>query len=253
MATDNLKAIEGFVLREIKYKETSKIIEVFTKDLGRISIIANSVEKKNRENLASTLRFTKSRYELRKSRDMYYLKNSDLLNGYKKSFKNFDIIVYKSVISDLLLRTIDEIDREYVFRLLDNTYEAFEKSDCKFSYIFLSFLLKYISFIGFKPNFDYCTSCQKDIREFESLYFSANAGGVICTNCREYYKDRIKVDIKDIIDLKRLLYTASSQIHLIAKIDKPSKLYNIIIEYLLNKLELKKFSSLNWAKKLFES
>ncbi|WP_394019803.1 DNA repair protein RecO [Anaerococcus cruorum] len=40
MATNDLSDITGFVLREFAYKETSKIIEVFSKDLGRISIIA---------------------------------------------------------------------------------------------------------------------------------------------------------------------------------------------------------------------
>ncbi len=47
MATADLKDIKGIVLREFKYKESSKIIEVFTEDLGKISINCQGVLKKN--------------------------------------------------------------------------------------------------------------------------------------------------------------------------------------------------------------
>ena len=58
MATADLKDIEGIVLREFKYKESSKIIEVFTKDIGKISINCQSVLKQNSKNLSLTFQKT---------------------------------------------------------------------------------------------------------------------------------------------------------------------------------------------------
>ena len=110
MATSDLKDIEGIVLREFKYKEASKIIELFTKDLGRISINCQSVLKKNSKNLGLTNRFILAHYDLYKSKkDFYGLREGIIVEAFPKSSKNFDIILYKSAIADLLLRTIDAL------------------------------------------------------------------------------------------------------------------------------------------------
>ena len=125
MATADLKDIRGIVLREFKYKESSKIIEVFTEDLGKISVICQGVLKKNSKNLGLTNRFILASFDLYKSgKDFYGLREGLVSNPYYKSNKNFDIILYKSAISDLLLRTIDQIQIETVFTLLKNSFEA---------------------------------------------------------------------------------------------------------------------------------
>lgn len=106
MAINDNSNIEGFVLREFNYQESSKILEVFTKDLGKISIIAKGVLKKKNTNLSSTQRFVKVSYNLYRSGNRFYgIKDAYLINSYSKSNKNFDIIIYKSAICDLLLRT----------------------------------------------------------------------------------------------------------------------------------------------------
>ena len=40
-----IKKIKGIVIKEIAYKETSKIIEVFTEDEGIISIMAKGAKR----------------------------------------------------------------------------------------------------------------------------------------------------------------------------------------------------------------
>ena len=99
MATADLKDIRGIVLREFKYKESSKIIEVFTKDMGKISINCQGVLKKNSKNLALTNRFILASFDLyRSGKDFYGLREGLVLNPYYKSNKNFDIILYLSLI-----------------------------------------------------------------------------------------------------------------------------------------------------------
>ena len=122
MATNDLSDITGFVLREFPYKETSKIIEVFSKDLGRISIIAKGALGKKSKTMGVTQRFVKASYSLYKSgKEFYGIKEASLIKSYSKSNKNFDVILYKSAIADLLLRTLDQIQIETVYKLVDNT------------------------------------------------------------------------------------------------------------------------------------
>ena len=153
MVTSDNSNVEGFVLREFSYKESSKIIEIFSKDMGKISIIAKGVLNKKNSNLSSTQRFVKASYNLYKSGEKFFgIRDASLLKSYSKSNKNFDIIIYKSAICDLLLKTIDYDQKDLVYNLLDKTFDSFEKASENYLNIFLCFLLKYISFSGFKPN-----------------------------------------------------------------------------------------------------
>ena len=53
LATNDLSDVTGFILREFPYKETSKILEVFTREYGKISIIAKGINGKNKASATS--------------------------------------------------------------------------------------------------------------------------------------------------------------------------------------------------------
>lgn len=247
MAISDNTNVEGFVLREFPYKESSKIIEVFTRNKDRISIICKGVLKKKSPNLSSTQRFVKASYNIYKSGEKFFgLKEASLINSYSKSNKNFDIIIYKSAICDLLLRTID-LDQA-VYNLIDKSWESFEKASENYLNIFLCFLLKYISFSGFKPNLKVCSSCGKKI-DLSNLYFSIENRGMVCRECKNSIRDRIYLDKEEYLFILRLLYTPSVEVSLInLSIDK-KKISRLIVDYCLDCLEIKKFSSLEWVLK----
>ena len=252
MATADLKDIKGIVLREFKYKESSKIIEVFTEDLGKISINCQGVLKKNAKNLALTNRFILASFDLyRSGKDFYGLREGIVINPYYKSNKNFDIILYKSAISDLLLRTIDTIQIETVFTLLTKSSDAFEEADKNYVNIFLGFFLKYISFSGFKPNFKTCGICGKNIRG-KYLYFSPNESSVICDECKDKVFDKVFMTYEEFIYFNKLLYTKSEELKDIKLVDNYQKIGKIIIDYCLKNLEISTYSSLEWVKKALE-
>lgn len=247
MVINDNSNVEGFVLREFNYQESSKIIEVFTKKLGKISIIAKGVLKKHNTNISSTQRFVKASYNLYKSGEKFYgIKDASLINSYSKSNKNFDIIVYKSAICDLLLKTIDQDQKDHVFELINSSWDSFDKASDNYLNIFLSFLLKYISLSGFKPNFKNCSYCGKKINP-NLAYFSIEKGGFICDSCKNHIKDRVYIKKSEYLYMLKLLYTPSSEVSLInISIDK-KKISKLIIDYCLDYLEIKKFSSLEWA------
>ena len=240
MATNDLSDVCGFVLREFPYKETSKIIEIFTADFGRISILAKGALSKKSKTLGVTQRFVKASY------NFCLLYTSPSPRSYGKSNKNFDIILYKSAIADLLLRTIDQIQSETIFKLLDNTFEAFENADCNQINIFLAFLLKYISFSGFKPNLNSCSICGKRL-SYKEVFFSPYESSIICDDDKNLIRDKIFLNKEEFTYLKKLLYTKSEDL---AGIEKPAgykKIAILIIDYTLKNLEITRFSSIDWV------
>jgi DNA repair protein RecO (recombination protein O) len=251
--TIDLSSIHGFVLREIKFQETSKIIEVFTEELGRISIIARGVLKAKSKNLAITQRFVKAEYNLYKSgKDFYGIKDGLVLDSYSKSTRNFDIIIYKSAICDLLLRTIDHTQKGTVYKLLDRSFKAFEEGEKNFENIFFSFLLKYISFSGFKPNLATCGVSGKKIYD-QDLYFSQSLSSVFLKEYKNQVKDRIYLRKSEFVYLKKLIYTSSDKLCLIEEDIDLRKMGKLIMDYCLEKLELRKFNSIEWIYKSIEN
>ena len=250
MVTNDNSNVEGFVLREFSYRESSKIIEVFTKDMGKISIIAKGVLNKKNPNLSSTQRFVKASYNLYKSGEKFFgIRDASLLKSYSKSNKNFDIIIYKSAICDLLLRTIDFDQKDLVYNLLDRTFDSFEKASENYFNIFLCFLLKYISFSGFKPNLKECSLCGSKINP-EDVYFSVKDGGMVDSSCKKIKKDIVYLTREEYLYILKLIYTPTDKVSEIdLKIEK-KKMINLLTSYLLECLEIKKFSSLEWAIKL---
>ena len=247
MATNDLKDIEGFILREIKYKESSKIIEVFTKELGRISVMARGVYRKKNPNLAITNRFSKVKLDLYKSKgDFYGIKEGNLENAYKNSHKDFEKIVFKSAIADLLLKTIDQNQKNLVYKLLDQTFLAFENLDGSSLNIYLSFMVKYLAFSGYKPNFSHCPYCNK---KSEMSYFSIKEGSLICDNDIKNVKDKIYLTREEIKYFMQLLYTPSKNLEEVKKPLEYKKIGRLIINLCLDKLEISSFNSLNWVLK----
>ncbi|MDU5912719.1 MAG: DNA repair protein RecO [Anaerococcus vaginalis] len=250
MVTNDNSNVEGFVLREFSYRESSKIIEVFTKDMGKISIIAKGVLNKKNPNLSSTQRFVKASYNLYKSGEKFFgIRDATLLKSYSKSNKNFDIIVYKSAICDLLLRTIDFDQKDLVYNLMDKTFDSFEKASGNYFNIFLCFLLKYISFSGFKPNLKECSMCGSKINPNDA-YFSVKDGGMVDSSCKKIKKDIVYLTREEYLYILKLIYTPTDQVSKIdLKIEK-KKIINLVTSYVLECLEIKKFSSLDWVIKL---
>ena len=248
MATNDLSDVTGFILREFPYKETSKILEVFTREYGKISIIAKGINGKNKSS-ATSRRFAKVNVNLYKSgKDFYGIKEISLIDGYSKSNKNFDVILYKSAIADLLLRTIDQTQIDIVYKLLDNTFLAFENAKENQINIFLAFLLKYISFSGFKPNLLTCGICERTISN-EDLYFSKSQSSLICSDHRYQIYDKIFLTREEFVYLKKLLYTNSEELSSVKLVKSIDKLTNLIIDYTLEKLEITRFSSMDWVYK----
>lgn len=252
MATNDLKDIDGFILREFDYKESSKIIEVFTKDLGRISVIAKGINKKNSKNLALSQRFILANLSLYKTKGQFYgLKEGDVKKSYPKSKKSYDIILYKSAIADLLTRTMDQIQIETVYTLLDHTFDAFEEADGAYINIFLSFLLKYVSFSGYKPNFTSCGICGKKISG-NDFYFSKDQSSIVCDDCKGDAPDRTYLTRQEYLYFYKLLYTRSEELKDIELVENFEKIGKIIIDYSLKNLDLGRFSSIEWVIKALE-
>lgn len=202
-----LEKLEGIIIREKTYSETSKIIDIITKKYGRISVMA-----KGAKTLKSKLRSTTSKLTygifniVYKENKLSLLKEVDVINYYKNIKKDIKKISYASYILELVEQVIKQNNDEEIY---NNLIYSLEKIENNLNPLAITNILelKCLDYLGVMPVIDSCSICgSKNI-----ITISADAGGYLCKECR---KNETIVDEKT-IKLIRMFYYVD-----IKKIDK---------------------------------
>ena len=175
-----IEEVEGIILSETNYSESSKILNIITKEHKTIGVIS-----KGCRNLKSKLRSV-SRKLIYGKFHIYYkekglstLISVDVINSFNNRLTNLTNLSYASYIIDLITQVSKQNDDNELFDLIKNTLLKIEEGYNPD--ILTSILeLKLLDSLGVKPIIDCCAVCgsEKNIVTLDS-----NLGGYICANC----------------------------------------------------------------------
>ncbi len=191
--------VEGIIISDTNYSETSKILNVLTKEYGKIGILS-----KGCRSLKSKLRGVSSKLIYGKF-NIYYKENGlstlievDVINPFKNIIQDIEKISYASYILELVDQVIKQTDNTDIYDLLIQTLEKVNEG---YNPGILTNIieLKALEFLGVRPIIDCCSICgnQTDI-----VTLNPTLGGFICKNC--YNNERIYSD--KTIKLVRMFY-----------------------------------------------
>lgn len=175
-----IECIEGIVLSETNYSESSKILNVLTKEYGLIGVIS-----KGCRNIKSKLRGVSRKLLLGKFH-IYYKENAlstliniDVINSFSKTITDLEKISYASFVLELVNQVIKQNNDENIYELLKQTLIKIEEG---YNPLILTNILelKLLDFLGVRPNIDSCSICGSD-KAIVTL--DAASGGYICKNC----------------------------------------------------------------------
>ena len=175
-----IESIEGIILSETNYSESSKILNVLTKEHGLIGVMS-----KGCRNIKSKLRGV-SRKLIYGTFHIYYKENSlstligiDIINSFSKTIMDLEKISYASFLLDLTIQVLKQNDSEEIFELLRDTLLKLEEGLNPIN-ITNIMELKLLDYLGVSPSIDACTHCGSD-KQIVTL--SSDGGGYICKNC----------------------------------------------------------------------
>lgn len=175
-----IESIEGIVLSETNYSESSKILNVLTKEHGMIGILS-----KGCRSMKSKLRGV-SRKLLHGTFHIYYKEKGlstligvDVIHSFSKIVMDLEKVSYASFLLDLTYQVLKQNDDEEIFSLIKNTLIKMEEG---LNPIALTNILelKLLDYLGVSPNIDACAYCGSD-KQIVTL--SSDAGGYVCKNC----------------------------------------------------------------------
>ena len=177
---------EALVLKSIKFGDTSKIATLYSKNYGKIKVIAKGI-RKPKSKLAGALQ-TFSHIQIvfykKQTAEIYLLSQSEILHSYQALTKDLNRYVFASAAMELLDRLITgEEPHPEIFDLALETLSCMESSPQKsLEKSFWSYALKLADLLGYKPKLNRCIVC--DIPDSDQLVlFSPDKGGIVCRKC----------------------------------------------------------------------
>lgn len=205
-----IREFEGIVVSETPYGESSKIINILTKDEGIIGIMAKGAKKIKSPLRVSTEKLTLGIFNVYYHKDkLSTLVSADILNPLLNIKTDIVKIGYLTYIVELATQTAKQNSDENIYTILKSTILKIESG---LDPMIMTNILevKMLDYLGVGIDLDKCIKCGNTSN---IITISGDEGGYLCADCRTnepIYSDKtIKmfrlyyyVDIDSITDLK---------------------------------------------------
>lgn len=216
------KKIEGIVVSEYPFEESSKIIKIFTRD-GIIDVIAKGAKKIKSPFFSVTSKLSFGIFNITyRENGLSKLVDADITNDYRNIKKDIVRVSYATYITELITKVYKHENSGSIFDLyiqsLDKVSEGYDPI------VITDILrLKLLDYLGIKPVIDRCIQCGNttDIATISSYY-----GGFLCKNC---LKNEKVVSTKTISLIRGFYYVDISKI---SKLDISSDVKKEIDEFI---------------------
>ncbi len=176
---------DGIVTKETKYGDTSRILTVISRKLGKISVLAGNARRSKSGLLTATAMLSHSNFTLFKSgsSSLYKLNEGELVTSFSSLRESLEGMAFASYFCDITNTVVQENapDVSQMELLLRSLY-MLTKAEKPIDYekIKAVFEFRTLTLIGQMPDLSQCGGCGCT----DGLcYISPQNGAVYCANC----------------------------------------------------------------------
>ncbi|TBL78101.1 DNA repair protein RecO [Paenibacillus thalictri] len=176
-----LYRVEAIVIRSTDYGEGNKIVTLFSREAGKVSVMVRGAKKMNSRYAAVVQPFTCGQFVFFKNGQMGTLNNAEIIQSYHMLREDLLMAACCSYLAELTDRLIGEQENEpYWYEQLKAAFQAMtEGKDADI--IVHIYEMKMLAIAGYTPQLDQCVSCGETAGE---MAFSFGLGGILCKSCR---------------------------------------------------------------------
>jgi DNA repair protein RecO (recombination protein O) len=191
----------GIIIKRINLGEADKIITFYTATRGKMRARAIGVRKQESKLAGSLELFMHSDLILARGRNLDVVTSAQAINSFsnlrsdlkKTSFAYFSIELIEKFVPE-------ELKDTRIFSLLAETLKVLNNSKLKslyYSAFLLAFEIRLLNFLGFAPQISRCLHCAEN-GKLAKFYFSAQLGGILCENCKNYDPTALPISYQEI-------------------------------------------------------
>lgn len=195
---------DAIVLRVVEFSETSCIVTLFTRQLGKISTIAKGARRKKSpfEAALDLIAICRIVFLHKSSQSLDILTEAKLQRRFRSSAKDLQRFYAGLYVIELLNLMTDEADPHE--DLFDEAIAAIESIDSvgrqdpaanglpaadsvpqrSWEHALIHFEIRLLELLGHLPMLTHCVDCGRKKTTVNRVQFGLNRGGIICQNCR---------------------------------------------------------------------
>ncbi len=218
-----IKKVEGIIISEVAYKESSKIINIYTKDEGIIGLLARGSRKLKSNLNAVSSKLTYGIFHINyKENGLSNLIEVDIIDNFKNIRKDLERSSYAFFITELVIQVYRHENNKNIYKLY---IDSLKKINEMFDPVIITNILelKLLDNLGIRPIIDSCVSCGNTDN---IVTISSYKGGYLCKDC----VGNEKIVSTKTIKLIRMFYYVD--ISKIEKLDISEEVKNEINEFI---------------------
>lgn len=207
---------EAIVLSKLDYGDTSKIANLFTKDLGKVSVIIKGARsaKSKFGSVIDPLNYVRVVFYNKESRELQFISDAEIIEFYTRIKEDYDHLKFAYAVIELVNKLIPDNESNLkLFEAILRIFKRFDSSDENPQVIFCRFFLYFLKELGFEIHLEKCSACGKNDFAGNGIYYSFEKG-LICGNCNKMMTYNTAVN-KELFEFLNCLNTNKS----IAKFD----------------------------------
>ncbi len=174
----------AMVLHSRKQGETSKILQLYSAEFGKISVMVKGSRglKGKYWGTLEPLNHISVVFYYKPNRDLHYISQADLINRFPDIHKQLGKLALAAIACEIVNRGEEkEHPNKQLFSYLLQTLSALNDNDSGLKNFIRTFVLKYLIISGFKPHFESCSVCGTLLKT--DCLFSLDHGSAICSKC----------------------------------------------------------------------
>jgi len=207
--------VTAVVLRHSNTGEADRVLTLYTKEFGKLRVLAKGIRKIKSRKAGHLEPLTLSTLQLNRTHDLPIITQAETILPFQKIHNNLELIAQASIVNELLDRfTFEAEENQSLFNLIMETLKRIEEGE-EPSLAVQYYELSMLASVGFRPELFQCVVCRKDIQP-EDQYFSAALGGVVCPRCSHQTAGSRPVTMDALRYLRHLLrsnYTDARKAH----------------------------------------
>lgn len=195
-------------LNSIDYLDTSKLVTLFSLDLGVISASIKSVKKQTAKMKMACQNFCFCEYSLINVNGKYQIINFSLIDSFfalTKDLKNFYL---GNILLEVTQKSLEKnMPNSQVFINLIKCLKSICYENKNAEYVVGHYIAFMLNTLGYKLNFSNCAVCNEKLND--NIYFEEDRGCFVCYKCASPFVK--KVDYDFMLEIYAVYVTPLSQ------------------------------------------
>lgn len=197
-----LQKCEGIVIRTNNYGESNKIVTIYSRENGKLGVMARGAKKTNSRLSSVSQLFTYGYFLFQKSSGLGTLQQAETITSMRHIREDLFKTAYATYVVELIDKGTEERKpNPFLFEMLFQTL-TYINEEYDPDIVTHIFEMKMLPVLGLYPSLDKCAVCGETEGEFS---FSFKENGIICHRCLGNDPYHYKVSPQT-IKLLRLFY-----------------------------------------------